>query len=82
MERIGAGAPVYLAAVLQYLTVELIDIAALKAKADKKSRITPRHIMLAIKSDAEISKLLKNGDFAGSGVVPGISDYLKGKGKK
>ncbi|KAG6923081.1 histone H2A-beta, sperm-like [Chelydra serpentina] len=46
-ERIGAGAPVYLAAVLEYLTAEILELSGNAAHENKKIRIGPRHIQLA-----------------------------------
>ena len=75
-DRIGAGTPIFVAAVLEYLTAEIIEIAAGHLSAEnagrdkKKTRITPRHIMLAIKSDPELNEFFRNANFCGAGVVP------------
>ncbi|CUT99828.1 histone H2A [Echinococcus multilocularis] len=46
-ERVGAGAPVYLAAVLEYLAVvEVVELAGNAAHDNKKTRLIPRHLLL------------------------------------
>ena len=57
-ERIAGGAPVYLAAVLEYLAAEILELAGNAARDNKKTRINPRHIQLAIRNDEELGKLL------------------------
>ena len=48
-------APIYLTGVLEYLTAEVLELAGDMAKNGKKNRIAPRHIMLAIRTDDEVS---------------------------
>ena len=57
-KRVGAGAPVYLAAVLEYLAAEVLELAGNVAKEAKKKKITPRHVLKAIKDDKEFEELL------------------------
>jgi histone H2A len=70
--RMGAGAPVYLAAVLEYLCAEILELAGNAARDNKKSRIVPRHITLAVKNDEELNKLLGGVTIASGGVLPNI----------
>ena len=84
--RVGAGAPVYLAAVLEYLCAEILELAGNAAKDNKKSRIVPRHVQLAVRNDEELNKLLGGVTIAAGGVLPNIHAVLlpkkSGKGKK
>ena len=75
-ERVGAGAPVYLAAVLEYLTAELMELAGNAARDNKRMRIIPRHLQLAVRNDEELNKLLQHVTFAEGGVLPNIQAVL------
>nr|KAJ0205406.1 hypothetical protein LSAT_V11C500277010 [Lactuca sativa] len=75
-ERVGAGAPLYLAAVLEYLTIEVLELAGNAARDNKKTRIVPRHIQLAVGNDEELSKLLGDITIANGGVMPNIQNLL------
>jgi histone H3/H4 len=75
-ERVGAGAPVYLAAVLEYLTAEILELAGNAARDNKKSRILPRHLQLAVRNDEELNRLLSGVTISQGGVLPNIHAIL------
>ena len=82
--RLGGGAPVYMAVVLEYLAAEILELAGNAARDNKRSRIIPRHLQLAIRNDEELNKLLGNVTIAAGGVLPNIHAVLlpKKKGRK
>ncbi|KAK0416464.1 hypothetical protein QR680_012502 [Steinernema hermaphroditum] len=75
-ERIGSGGPIYLAAVMEYLIAEILELAGNAAQDNRKSRITPHHVMLAVRNDEELSKLFSDATFAQGGVIPNIHSSL------
>ncbi|CAO2599242.1 Histone H2A type 2-C [Lemmus lemmus] len=65
-ERVGAGAPVYM----------ILELAGNAARDNKKTRIIPRHLQLAIRNDEELNKLLGKVTIAQGGVLPNIQAVL------
>jgi histone H2A len=71
-ERVDAGAPVYLAAVLEHLAPGVLQLAGNAARGNKKTMIIPRHPQLTIRNDKELNKLLLGVTIAQGGVLPNI----------
>ena len=85
--RVGSGAPVYLAATLEYLTAEILELAGNASKEKNKdkaqgTRISPRHIQLAVRNDEELNKLFGGVTIASGGVLPNIHSVLSKGSKK
>ena len=69
-QRVGLGAPVYLAAVLEYLVAEILEVSVMVVRSKKKARIIPRFIHLGLVEDEEFKKLFKPAIINSSGVQP------------
>lgn len=78
--RISESGAVYLAAVLEYLTSELLELT-IKATKDVKKRLNPRTLTLAVRHDDELGSLLQNVTVSRGGVVPSVTKALS-KAKK
>ena len=74
--RVASGAPVYLAAVLEYIAAEILQLAGNTARDNKKSHISPYHLQLAVRNDEELNKLVGGVTIAQGGVLPNIHAIL------
>ncbi|XP_067871192.1 histone H2AX-like, partial [Heterodontus francisci] len=75
-ERVGARAQVYLAAVLEYLTSEILELGGNAARDNKKTCIIPSHLQLAVLNDEELNKLLGGVTIVQGRVLPNIQAVL------
>eukprot|EP00933_Yihiella_yeosuensis_P046931 TRINITY_DN4254_c0_g7_i1.p1 TRINITY_DN4254_c0_g7~~TRINITY_DN4254_c0_g7_i1.p1 ORF type:complete len:162 (+),score=47.12 TRINITY_DN4254_c0_g7_i1:69-554(+) len=78
-KRAGVGGAIYLTAVIEYITAEILELAGNAAKEQKKNRIIPRHIQLAIRNDEELNKYMSNVTIQGGGVIPNVHQTLMPK---
>ncbi|KGL74482.1 Histone H2A type 1, partial [Tinamus guttatus] len=76
VERVSPAAAIYLAGVLEYLSAEILELAGNAAQENKKKRILPRHIQLAVRNDEELNKLFSCVTIAQGGVIPNVLPQL------
>jgi histone H2A len=81
---VTSSAPIFLAAVLEYLVAEVLLLASKSANENKKTRITIRDLEISIKQDQELVNLFNKLDIVllGGGVVPYIHPCLTNKKPK
>ena len=65
-----------MAAVLEYVVAEVLELAGIQSHAGKHKRITPKDINLGIRGDDELSKLMCHATIAQGSVVHHIEDQL------
>ena len=75
-KHIGSGAAVYCTAVVEYLVAELLQLAGHVSRDNKKKRIVPRHLQLAIRHDEELNKMFGDVTIAQGGVLPFVHPNL------
>ena len=76
----GKSSSVFMAAVLEYLTCEILELAGNAALESGKKTITPRHLQLAVRNDEELAKLMSATMISNGGYMSNIHPFLlKGK---
>ena len=82
--RTSASAAVFMAAALEYLSSETLELAAkmLNTKKDKNKRISPRAICLAVRNDEDLGALLQNVTISRGGVQVQKQEKKAKKAKK
>jgi histone H3/H4 len=77
-KKISASSSLYLSAVLEYITAEIMELSGNAAKDNKMKTISIRHVMFATDFDEELHNLKKrlHWDWAGAGSIPYIHSKL------
>ncbi|XP_015727731.1 late histone H2A.2.2-like [Coturnix japonica] len=81
-ERFGACAPVYLAAVLQWVTQKIMDMAGKISKKSNQQCISPQHLQMSVKSSSILKHLLGSEPEYHGGDVPQSQCTALSKRKK
>ncbi|KAJ3602359.1 hypothetical protein NHX12_030118 [Muraenolepis orangiensis] len=81
-QRVGTGAAVYMAAILEYLCAEVLELSGNACRDNKRTRVAPRHLLLAVRNDEELNKLLAGVTFSEGGVLPHIQASLLPKSSR
>jgi histone H2A len=82
-ERLGKKSGIFLAAVLEYLSAEILQAAQEATHADGKVYIKPIHLNKAIRDDEELSTLLGDVHLLGGGIfIPSYEPISRGNSGK
>tara|TARA_B110001450_G_scaffold248924_1_gene265666 strand:- start:2414 stop:2779 length:366 start_codon:yes stop_codon:yes gene_type:complete len=77
IKRIGGSASVYMTAVKEYVTSEILELAGKQTHVAKRKRVTDEDVILGIRSDAELAKLCNNVAVYTGDKLSGVSNVLK-----
>merc|ERR1712039_1137064 len=75
-KRCSPGAGIFMAAVLEYLTAEVVELAGNACRDNKRKTINPRHLMLAVRNDEELSQMFAKAIIPAGGVLPNVHAVL------
>ncbi|KNC48645.1 histone H2A [Thecamonas trahens ATCC 50062] len=74
--RFADGTVVCITAVTEYIVAEILELSGNAARDNRRARINPRHIQLAIRNDEELERLFRNSIISSGGVLPSIHAVL------
>ncbi|WP_155392520.1 histone H2A family protein, partial [Prevotella intermedia] len=74
--RVSTTASVFMSAIMEYLSVEVLELAGNITIKNKKVRITARHIFLSVQNDQDLSELFESVTISKGEYVPSIKNYI------
>lgn len=75
-ERLGGTTPVCFAAVLEYITAEILELAGNATRDNKRKTIMVRDIVAAIDNDSELKTLFASNTIQTCGASKGIQSFI------
>ncbi|XP_020757205.2 histone H2A-Bbd type 1-like [Odocoileus virginianus] len=63
-QRLSSATPVFLTAVLEYLTANILDLAGKEASANHRVRISPEHVQRALTNNENLCHLFEPSPFS------------------
>lgn len=73
-QRVGIAACVYMAAVMEYLSAEVLEVAGKVTLRSKRARITPVHILSSVQLDTDLTQLFQSVTIREAGVIPKLQN--------
>ncbi len=65
-----------MAAALEYISAEILDLSGFVCTKNGKKRLTPRHLRLAIDADDALCPVFRNITLSESGITPYINPLV------
>ncbi|VDK41846.1 unnamed protein product [Anisakis simplex] len=75
-KRVTQSAAVYLSAVVEYLSAEILELSGNACRDNKRKRLVPRHILLAVKNDEELDRMCSKVTIRSGGVLPFVHPVI------
>ncbi|XP_043751498.1 histone H2A-Bbd type 1-like isoform X1 [Cervus elaphus] len=69
-QRLSSATPVFLTAVLEYLTANILDLAGKEAGASHRMRISPEHVQRALINNENLCHLFEPNAFSQPASAP------------
>uniref|UniRef100_A0A8C0WEF4 Histone H2A n=1 Tax=Castor canadensis TaxID=51338 RepID=A0A8C0WEF4_CASCN len=69
-QRLSSSTPVFLAAILEYLTANILELAGNEAHSQGRRRITPEHVETVVENNQHLHHLFQEDAKSSDGEVP------------
>jgi len=77
MKRIGGSAPVYMTAVLEYVTAEIMELAGNGTKKAGRKTVTPGDLTTALRGDPDLARVFASHAIFVGDKIDKISETIK-----